>query len=112
MEELNTQVAELNVLYKLFQEKPNKQTSASVRKNLMKIKTTSHNLRKNILLSIKPAVADKKPDPVAPIEPVAPTEPVEQASVEPATKKVKRSKSSKKEKQKITKEKATTVKFN
>ena len=43
MEELNTQVAELNVLYKLFQEKPNKQTSASVRKNLMKIKITSHN---------------------------------------------------------------------
>ncbi len=108
MEEINTQVAELNLLYKTFQEKPNKQTSISFRKGLMKLKNTSHDLRKNVLLSVKPVAS------VAPVEPVvAPLEPVEPAQVEPPAKKTKRSKSSKKEKQKITKEtKATTVKFN
>ena len=112
MEEINTQVAELTVLFKHFQEKPNKQTSISLRKALMKLKNTSHSLRKNVLLSMKPKpVVSVAPvvDPVAPeatIEPVTPVEPLE-----PPVKKVKRSKS-KKEKQKITKEKATTVKFN
>ena len=109
MEEINNLVAELTVLYKTFQEKPTKQTSASFRKSLMKLKNSSHALRKNVLLAVKPA---KQVAPVAPIEPVAPVEPeapVEQ--VEPLVKK--RKSKSKKEKQKITKEtKATTVKFN
>ena len=110
MEEINTQVAELNTLYKTFQEKPNKQTSISFRKGLMKLKNTSHSLRKNVLLSMKPKPVEQVA-PVAPeatIEPVTPVEPLK-----PPVKKAKRSKSSKKEKQKITKEtKATTVKFN
>ena len=108
MEEINNQISELTVLFKHFQEKPNKQTSISLRKSLMKLKNSSHALRKNILLSMKPKAAEQ----VAPIEPVAPVEPeapVEQ--VEPLVKK--RKSKSKKEKQKITKEtKATTVKFN
>ena len=106
MEEINTQISELTVLFKHFQEKPNKATSISLRKALMKLKNSSHALRKNVLLSIKP----KQVEPVAPeatIEQGTPVEPLE-----PPTKKTKRSKS-KKEKQKITKEtKATTVKFN
>ena len=110
MEEINNQVSELTVLFKHFQEKPNKATSICLRKALMKLKNTSHSLRKNVLLSMKPKPVEQVA-PVAPeatIEPVTPVEPLE-----PPVKKAKRSKSSKKEKQKITKEtKATTVKFN
>ena len=120
MEEINTKVAELTVLYKLFNEKPNKKTSISLRKSLMELKNTSHALRKDVLVKLKPVVqvkpAEVQLEPVAQVqleplvEPVASEAPVEQ--VEPPVKKTKRSKSSKKEKQKIKKEKATTVKFN
>ena len=108
MEEINTQLADLNVLYKLFQEKPNKQTSASFRKGLMKLKNSSHSLRKNVLLSIKP----KSVEPAELLAPVVLIETEVKEQVEPPAKKVKRSKSSKKQKPKITKEKAPTVKFN
>ena len=71
MEEINTKVAELTVLYKLFNEKSNKQTSISLRKALMKLKNTSHSLRKNVLLSMKP-----KLPPEATTKSVAPEAPV------------------------------------
>ena len=122
MEEINTKVAELTVLYKLFNEKPNKKTSISLRKALMELKNTSHALRKDVLVKLKPVVqvkpAEVQLEPVAQVqvepvvEPVASEATTEPAQVEPPAKKVKRSKSSKKEKQKIKKEKATTVKFN
>jgi len=72
MEEINTKVAELTVLYKLFNEKSNKQTSISLRKALMKLKNTSHSLRKNVLLSMKPKPVEQ----VAPVAPETTTEPV------------------------------------
>ena len=119
MEEINTKVAELTVLYKLFNEKPNKKTSISLRKSLMELKNTSHALRKDVLVKLKPVVqvkpAEVQLEPVAQVQvepvvaPVEPEAPVEQVE-HPAKKR--KSKSSKKEKQKITKEKATTVKFN
>ena len=110
MEEINTQISELNLLYKTFQEKPNKATSISFRKGLMKLKNSSHALRKDVLVKLKPVEQVVPVEPV--VEPVATEATTEPAQVEPPVKKAKRSKSSKKEKQKIKKEKATTVKFN
>ena len=116
MEEFNTLVVELNDLYKRFQETPNKKTSASVRKNLMKIKTKSHLTRKEILQALKPVEPVEPVEPVDPVDPVDPVEPVAPVEAKKQKKekivKQPKQKKHKKEKEKVTrKDVNTTIKF-